>query len=1224
MAEREIVVNLRLTEGNTREQFRAISAALIDVKQEVRDTNKALRDNAKEIKALDAAYRDGEVGAEQYAVAQQRLTVQREQLKGQAANLAASEAALSAQYREAKNEVGGLTEAQLRFRDKMAQASIEAIRQSGVLGQLGTRSEFLNSQITELRDAQSSLRSKMDAITEEAARQNEVIGSLASRSDALRSEMDALNTEYERGNLTQEQYHQGQAQLTAELNKVQGEIGQTNTKLDQLNAEYQQGKITQEQYAASQAKITTELNKVQAEIGQTNAKVDLLTKEFQQGKITADQFRAGISDINKGFDGIGGAINKSVADLKSFALGFVGVIAVAQGAIAAIRSIAGTIADFDQQLANIRSLGQEYAASINEIADAAVKLGPKLGVAPVEALKGFEALAKAGLTTQQILGGGLEASLTLAAAGTIEVGQAAELTASALTQFNLAGEDAGLVSDLLAKGANIAQGGVGDLGAALDQSGLVAAQFGLGVEETVGALTAFAQAGLIGSDAGTSFKTALLQLQSPTKQSKALLDQYGITLTNANGEFLSLAEIAGQLQTQLGDLTDAQRASALETIFGRDAIRVATILYREGADGINRYTKEVTDAGFAAGVQAEKQDSLSGATQRLTAAWDAFILSLDKGDGLVASTIRNIIEGTTGILEFFGAGSATDQAIGEFTQSVQEAYTEFGFLGQLSAERGDALTDSFRKAAEAARKYGSTEEDISLLIAARNVVIEKSRDIYAKYDNDRRKGTKTLTEEEKVQLAAAQAAIDSISDEIAKRGELNTSRKAGAQVAREEAETVGQARERITNALKDAKAAQDALAATDTVGRANAQKAIEALQKELDALDASGKRTRETTVNVAGSVADLTAQIGELRKQQQQATTSEQFATYQTQIDALTQSVDLLTGKLSQDLLDAAASIPQVQSTIDTLVPANRTAPLTPAAQATPDSPEQALKAQAEQQAASLTSLEEFYIARDTLSQFYSEQELARKEAELAADQAVNDAKLQGAQILAGAIASIAQEGSVAAQVAFGLQKALAVAEVISNLQRQIAAIRLSTSLASASVALGGPGAIAAVEATGIARIARAKVEAGLSIAQIVAQSIAGFAQGGYISGERVRPSHGKPIRRSNGDNRLVTVKTGEVVMNEEQQEELRRRAGSSIFRELGIPGFATGGTITRGTALVNASLPISLGNVANRVLQVQTNEANQALAERPIYVRVEEINKLQGRVAQVTELSRA
>jgi hypothetical protein len=135
MAAKEIVLALRLSEGTTREQFRALKGALIDVRDEITQNNKALRENAKEQRALDVALAKGALTAEQAAVRSQVLTTQREQLKNVSANLASAEASLAAQYRESKNDVGGLTDAGLRFRDKMADATIEALKQEGVLGQ---------------------------------------------------------------------------------------------------------------------------------------------------------------------------------------------------------------------------------------------------------------------------------------------------------------------------------------------------------------------------------------------------------------------------------------------------------------------------------------------------------------------------------------------------------------------------------------------------------------------------------------------------------------------------------------------------------------------------------------------------------------------------------------------------------------------------------------------------------------------------------------------------------------------------------------------------------------------------------------------------------------------------------------------------------------------------------------------------------------------------------
>lgn len=71
------------------------------------------------------------------------------------------------------------------------------------------------------------------------------------------------------------------------------------------------------------------------------------------------------------------------------------------------------------------------------------------------------------------------------------------------------------------------------------------------------------------------------------------------------------------------------------------------------------------------------------------------------------------------------------------------------------------------------------------------------------------------------------------------------------------------------------------------------------------------------------------------------------------------------------------------------------------------------------------------------------------------------------------------------------------------------------------------------------------------------------FAEGGLVKG-------GLPIRRSNGDNVLATLKRGEVVLNDRQQMAL---GGSSMFRAIGVPGFASGGVAGGSTATLQRSI---------------------------------------------------
>jgi DNA repair exonuclease SbcCD ATPase subunit len=216
--------------------------------------------------------------------------------------------------------------------------------------------------------------------------------------------------------------------------------------------------------------------------------------------------------------------------------------------------------------------------------------------------------------------------------------------------------------------------------------------------------------------------------------------------------------------------------------------------------------------------------------------------------------------------------------------------------------------------------------------------------------------------------------------------------------------------------------------------------------------------------------------------------------------------------------------------------------------------------------------------------------------------------RVQAVQEGFAAIASLTEDGSALQTALFAFQKAAAIAEVIIRLQQQLAAIRLSTSIASTTAAALGPAAIAAVEATGIARSTAAKVQAGVSIATIAAQAIKGFATGGYTGdGGKYEPAG--------------VVHRGEFVFN----KEATRRIGvknleflHQLFAGLQprVPGqYFTGGSVTRGTALVNASSPLP---DASSLQAERMMAAIGSLDLQPVMV-IEDLNRVQHRV-QVRE----
>ncbi|RII94561.1 phage tail tape measure protein [Clavibacter californiensis] len=325
------------------------------------------------------------------------------------------------------------------------------------------------------------------------------------------------------------------------------------------------------------------------------------------------------------------------------ALGGVGVLA-AGAAIA-------KYAEFDKAMSEVQAATHSAAEEQNVLREAALEAGASTKYSATEAAGAIEELAKAGISTADILSGGLSGALDLAAAGGLGVADAAGIASTALTQFKLAGSDIPHVADLLSAGAGKAMGSVQDLSGALNQAGLVSSQTGLSIEETTAGLSAFASAGLLGSDAGTSFKSMLQRLTPQSAEAQAAMDKLGISAYDSQGEFIGLSEFAGNLQTSLADLSVEQRNSALATIFGSDAVRAASVLYSEGASGIADWEGKVNDSGYAAETARIRMDNLAGDVEKLGGSFETNLIKSGSGAN---DAIRGLVQTTTGLLDLVG------------------------------------------------------------------------------------------------------------------------------------------------------------------------------------------------------------------------------------------------------------------------------------------------------------------------------------------------------------------------------------------------------------------------------------------------------------------------------------------------------------------------------------------------------------------------------------------
>lgn len=337
------------------------------------------------------------------------------------------------------------------------------------------------------------------------------------------------------------------------------------------------------------------------------------------------------------------ALGEGITDLgRSMTLGLTVPIVAAGGAATSVA------AGFDDAMSQVQGALGGASEDMDGLRDLALQLGADTVFSATESAQAMVELAKGGLTEAQIKGGALAASMDLAAAGQLNLADAAATTVQMMGSFGLGAGDATRIANALAGAANASSADVSDLTQAMSQCSAQASLAGWSLEDTAAALALFADHGVKGSDAGTSLKTMLQRLAAPTDQAAEAIAAYGLNIRDSNGKMKDISGIADELTCKLGGLSDAERDAALQTIFGSDASRAAAILMQSGSEGLAKYIAATNDATAAETMANAQKGELSWALENMGGAVEsasiAFGTALAPAITAVAGVIGNVAE----------------------------------------------------------------------------------------------------------------------------------------------------------------------------------------------------------------------------------------------------------------------------------------------------------------------------------------------------------------------------------------------------------------------------------------------------------------------------------------------------------------------------------------------------------------------------------------------------
>jgi TP901 family phage tail tape measure protein len=449
---------------------------------------------------------------------------------------------------------------------------------------------------------------------------------------------------------------------------LKGMRDQSDILTRRLKTQQEQVKLLKERYEesrrvngenATQTKnLADQYNNAQAAANRTENQLKALNTEI--AKQENGFFRLGTQ-----LEGVGDKLQKVGSKATDFGKKY--SMRVTAPILAMATASIKVAADFEEAMSKVQAISGATGEELEKLRNQAREMGETTRFSATEAASAQEFLAMAGFETNQILGA-MPGLLDLAAASSMDLGNAADITSNIMSAFNLEAEEAGRVADVLAKGASTANTNVEQLGGAMKYVAPIGSSLGLEIEELTAAIGFMSDAGIQGEQAGRQLRQGLLRLASPTGAAADLIEDLSINVFDADGNMKDLDKVVGELSRGLDGMDSKTRAAALSTLFGAESTAGWTVLLDKGEDALKEYTGELENAEGAAKSMADiMNDNTNGALREFQSSLEG--LGITVGEHLLP-VFTTMVEKATDLTRRFG----------ELDEEQQEQIVKWGLM----------------------------------------------------------------------------------------------------------------------------------------------------------------------------------------------------------------------------------------------------------------------------------------------------------------------------------------------------------------------------------------------------------------------------------------------------------------------------------------------------------------------------------------------------------------
>lgn len=371
-----------------------------------------------------------------------------------------------------------------------------------------------------------------------------------------------------------------------------------------------------------------QLNNAEASLNKYKKQLNEVTASLESGQAKIEEYAKKVEEFGNKTKKVGETLTTKV----SAPIVGLGVAAVKVGS------------DFDAAMSQVSATSGATGKDLTDLRDKAKEMGASTKFSASESAEAMNYMAMAGWNSKQMIAG-LPGILNLAAASNESLANTSDIVTDALTAFGLTAEDSGHFADVMAKTSSSANTNVSLMGETFKQVAPLAGTLGFSVEDTSLAIGLMANAGIKGSQAGTSLKAALANLSSPTDKMKAKMKELGISMTDSNGQTKPLITIITELREKFGKLSKSQQTAAASTIFGKEAMSGMLAVINASDKDFNSLYENIKNADGAAEDMAKTmQDNLQGDLTTLSSALEGLGIKISEA---LTPVLREITQAVT-------------------------------------------------------------------------------------------------------------------------------------------------------------------------------------------------------------------------------------------------------------------------------------------------------------------------------------------------------------------------------------------------------------------------------------------------------------------------------------------------------------------------------------------------------------------------------------------------